>query len=486
MTMQSINFGNFEPDLPDIVTPGTSIAKNCLPHQNSYLQWLAIATDSNALDAYCRGAVSFSDSAGNSEMFAGNESKLYRLATATWTSVGGATYDCEDESYWRFAKWGEKVIATNFDDEIQIRNFGASGTFGNLGGSPPKARHIGIVRGFVVLGDVTDGTHYSNRVQWSGLENETSWGTVPATQADFQDLYGDGGRVMAVAGGDVGIIFQERAIWEMEYIGAPMIFRFTNTAVGMGTPAARSVVRYGNSVFFYSQDGFMRYDLGGGLTAIGDKKIDQFFKARATVLQRYRMVGYVDVPNAKVIWSYATGGGDPTELIVYDWKTDNWSYIEVNHEIIFDGRSVGYTLDGLDSVNTSVDALPASLDADMWKGGQLALYVFATDHKSGTFGGAALTARIETGEIASGEKEYVYCDGVRPVVAGGSATNTVYIATRNNLNEDITYSSGVTASAIGDHNFRSTSRYMRFRVDIAGGFDEAIGVQANIETKGRR
>ena len=91
MTMQSINFGNFEPDLPDIVTPGTSIAKNCLPHQNSYLQWLAIATDSNALDAYCRGAVSFSDSAGNSEMFAGNESKLYRLATATWTSAGGAT-----------------------------------------------------------------------------------------------------------------------------------------------------------------------------------------------------------------------------------------------------------------------------------------------------------------------------------------------------------------------------------------------------------
>ena len=490
MTIQTINFGNFEPDLPDLFIPGTSIAKNCVPHQNSYLPFKAISTDSTALTAYARGAVSFSDKTAVTEMFCGDETKLYRLVnssgTLTWTSVGGSTYACGDESYWEFIKWGEKVIATNFDNNIQIRDFGASGTFGDLGGSPPKAKHIAVVRGFIVLGDVDSGTHYASRVQWSGLNNGTSWGTVPSTQADFQDLVGDNGKIMRIAGGDVGIIFTERGIWEMEYIGVPLVWRFTNTSVGVGTSAARSVVRYGNSCFFYSQDGFMRYDLGGQLTPIGDKKIDLFFKDRAQVLQQHRMVGAIDVPNAKVVWSYATGTGDPTELIIYDWKTNNWSFVEVNHELIFEGRSVGYTLDGLDAVSTSLDALPASLDADMWKGGQLALYVFDTLHKSGTFGGSALTARIETGEIATESMDMMYCDKVRPLVLGGTATNTVYLASRDNLNSDITYSSGVSANSIGEHNFRASHRYLRFRVDIAGGFDKAIGVRANLDTRGRR
>ena len=488
MPIETINFGNFEPDLPDIVIPGTSIAKNCVPHQNSYLPFNSISTDTNALTAYCRGAVAYSDQNGFTESYCGDETKLYRLATTTWASVGGSTYSCADESFWEFEKFGEQVIATNFDNNIQLRSFGASGgSFADLGGSPPKAKHIGIVRGFVVLGNVQSGsTHYANRVQWSGLENPTSWGSVPSTQADFQDLVGDGGRVMAVLGGDVGIIFQERAIYEMEYVGVPTVFRFNNTAVGMGTPAPRSAVRYGNSVFFYSQDGFMRYDVGGRLTPIGDKKIDLFFKNRAQVTQRFRMVGAVDVPNAKIIWSYATGQGDNTELIIYDFKTDNWSFVEVNHQIIYSGRSFGFTLEGLDTINTSIDALPATLDGDMYKGGQLALYVFDTDNKSGTFGGSALTARIETGEIATDQMNFLFCDRIRPLVLGQNAVNTVFIGSRDTLNSDITYSSGVTVNSIGEHNFRSAHRYIRLRVDIANGFDKAIGVRANIVSRGRR
>ena len=106
MTIQTINFGNFEPDLPDLFIPGTSIAKNCVPHQNSYLPFNNISTDTNALTAYARGAQSFSDAEGNTEVFCGDKTKLYRLSGSTWSSVGGSTYACGDESYWEFIKWG--------------------------------------------------------------------------------------------------------------------------------------------------------------------------------------------------------------------------------------------------------------------------------------------------------------------------------------------------------------------------------------------
>ena len=61
MAIQTINFGNFEPDLPDIFTQGTSMAKNVIPHQNCYLPFKSISTDTDALTAFCRGAVAYSD-----------------------------------------------------------------------------------------------------------------------------------------------------------------------------------------------------------------------------------------------------------------------------------------------------------------------------------------------------------------------------------------------------------------------------------------
>jgi len=489
MATQTYTFGDFRPDLPDIGTQGVTLAKNVVPHLNSYLPFKGMSIDSTALTAYARGGVSLSDKDGNTEMYCGDATKLYRLVnssgTLTWTSVGSSTYATGDENYWQFIKWGEKVIATNRDNNIQIANFGG-GTFGDLGGSPPKAKQIAVVRGFIVLGDIDSGTEFVSRLQWSGLETETSWGTVPSTQADFQDLVGDGGKIMAIAGGDIGIVFQERSIWEMEYIGSPMVWRIKETAVGMGTAASRSVIRYGNSVFFLSQDGFMRYDIGGGLTPIGDKRIDQWFFERANNLKYHRITGIIDVPNAKAMWSYCNGDGEPDEILIYDWKTNNWSYAEVSHEMIFGGRGVGYTLDGLDAVSTSLDALPASLDADIWKGGQLAAYVFNTEHKSGTFGGSALTARLETGEIMSDDMDMLFLDRVRPLVEGATATNTVYLATRNTLNSDFTYGSGVTQNVIGEHNFRTPSRYIRLRLDIANGFEKAVGVRANLSTGGVR
>ena len=115
------------------------------------------------------------------------------------------------------------------------------------------------------------------------------------------------------------------------------------------------------------------------------------------------------------------------------------------------------------------------------------MYGFDTAHKSGDFSGSALTARLETAEVASEDGTVLYCDNVRPLVQGSTATNTVYLATRNTLTPAHTYSSGVTQnSATGEHNLRDAARYMRFRVDIAGGFDHALGVRAKVKSGGVR
>jgi len=482
---QTLKFGEWLPDLPALDNPGATIAENVIPHLDSYRQMRELAATSSALTAYCRGAAAYSDKDGNSEIYAGDATKLYRIASETWADKSGATYTTGAEDYWRFVKWGEAVIATNYADAIQTKAFGAGTNFAALGGSPPKARHIGTVRSFIVLGDLNDGTHYPSKIAWSGQNLETSWGSNPATQADSQLLAGDGGAVMAVTSGDIGVIVQERSIWEMRYEGPPTVFRFDETAPGIGTPAARSVVRYGATIFFLGNDGFYRYDIGKGPQRIGDKKVDNWFFDRADKELYYRMVGAIDIVNAKVVWSYSAGAGTPAELIIYDWTTGRWSYAMQEAELIFAGRSPGTTLEGLDSISASIDALEITLDSPQWAGGALALWGFDTAHKSGTFTGTPLTARLETTELASPDGSTIFTNGARSLVDGSGAV-TLYAGSRDLLTNTYAYNAGVGQNAIGEHNFRLAARYMRFRTDITGGFDHAIGVRVAQKLSGVR
>jgi hypothetical protein len=490
MLNQTLQFGEWTPDLPHMSSPLTE-AKNVIPHGDSYLPLPSLSTTSNALSAYCRGAIAFQDKEGNVEMYAGDEENLYRLeglgTSALWVDKSSATYTTGLNNWWRFVKWGEKVIAVNFSDAPQIKTFGTATDFADLGGSPPKAQALAVVRSFVVLGNIDDGTHYPNKVQWSGQNLETSWGSSAATQADSQVLAGDGGTVQAIMSGDTGLILQERSIWEMQYQGPPTIFAFRETAPGLGTPAPQSAVRYGNVTYFLAQDGFYQYVIGQGPRPIGDKKIDKWFMDRSEETNIHRMVGALDLPNGKVVWCYPTGFGNPDELIMYDYKTGRWSYAAATVETIFTGRAEGYTLESLDTPSgNNIDSLTISLDSSTWKGGALGWFGFDASHESGSFTGAALTSRLETIELARDDASMIYVNSVRPLVQGSGSTNTVYIGTRNNQNDSVTYGSAISANSIGEHNTRSAARYMRFRCDTAGGFERAVGIRINVQPNGIR
>jgi len=487
MLNTTLPFGEFTPDLPDVTY---TEAKNVVPHKDSYRQMKGLVTTSSALTAYCRGAAAMEDSNQAVEAYAGDETKLYRLGSGTWADKSSTTYSTATKAWWAFLKWGEAVIACNgpVGDAIQTKAFGPGTDFANLGGSPPKAKAIASVKSFIVLGDINDGTHYPNKIQWSGQNLETSWGTNPATQADSQLLAGDGGAVQAIMGGDVGTVICERSIWELQYQGPPTIFSVIETAPGLGTPSPRSVVQFGHTIYFLGNDGFYSYVPGKGASPIGDKKVDLWFDSRVEKTNMHRVCAAVDIPNGKIVWAYPTGSGDCDELLIYDYKTARWSYAEVDTEVIFAGRSEGYTIDNIDTLfSNSIDtAGMASLDDDQWKGGALALYGFDLTHASGSFGGTALTSRLETAELALEDAAMIFVNSMRPLVQGTGSTNTVYVGSRDSLTDSVVYGSAITANTIGEFNTRDVGRYMRFRCDTAGGFDHAVGMRVSAQAMGIR
>jgi hypothetical protein len=477
-------FGPWLPDLPALNNPGVVEALNVLPAADGYKPLRRLARYSAPLNGLVRGGFTARDHAGNTYLFAGTADKLYQLAAAGAVDKSGTGYATVDDSYWAFAQWGDRVVAVNYDDAPQVATLGG-GSFADLAGGPPRARHVAVVRNFLVLGNLVDTIDGAapNRVRWSGFEDVEGW-TIGVNQADQQDLLGAGGQVQRIVGGEYGVVFLEHEIWRMSYEGPPTVFRFDLVEQGRGTPCPGSVVPIGSSIFYIGQNGFYAFD-GAVSRPIGHRRVDNHFFDRLASQHRHRVSATADPINKLVLWAYpsAESDGVPDRLIVYDWGDDRWSEAELDVERLFTGLTAGIDLEGLDAVAGSLDELPASLDSRAWTGGELLLAGFDAGHAMALFTGAPLPARLTTAELAPNDLGVTYLRGAWPITDGQA---TVSVGTRALSTTAASFGAGTVPNEIGRCDLRTTSRYLRLRVDIAGEWRRATSVAIDAVPAGRR
>jgi hypothetical protein len=493
--MMRIEFGEYLPDLPALNNPGLVQAKNVIPGGKSYLEFPSQVVYSNALTARCQGAVSTKDRDGNSVNFAGDATKLYKSTTATYADVslvGGYTTSTEEN--WHFTRFGDRLIATNFADYPQTFTLASSSNFANLT-TDLKARYCATIKSFLVFGntfDASDG-NVPHRVRWSALDDPTDFTVSPTTQSDYQDLNAEYGWVRQVVGGEYGVIFQERAISRMDYVGSPVIWNIEPVELGRGTQSPYSVVKVGNIIFYLGLDGFYAFD-GNTSTPIGENRINRTFFSEVDLSYLPRVYGTADLDKQIIYWAYPASGntsGRANKILCYNYSpnaTKRWSYIDnLDLEFLYTSLSEGYTLDGLDSLGYNLDTLPYSLDSRVWTGENFILSGFNSDHKQVNFTGTALTALLETGDIQLTPGQRTNLLRARPLVEGTSATATLNVGTRNNLTESVTYGNTLSVDSIGEFQMRSNSRYHRARLNVSGGFDHASGVEVlELEAAGNR
>lgn len=495
-----VPFGEYMPDQPAFGNQGATVAKNVYPRTaRSYGPFTSLSVYSDAIDARCQGATSALDTNGETNVFAGDATKLYRLTAAgtAWENVSKAGgYTTGEDTFWNFLQYGRRIIATNYNDAIQSYVMGSSTDFANLSADAPKARYIAAIKNFVFAGntyDATDGT-VPNRVWWSAFDDPTTWptpgsATAAEKQSDFQDIP-DGGYVQGIVGalGSAdGAIFMESRIVRVTYIGPPAVFQFDTVEGSRGTPAPGSIVQLGAVVYYLGEDGFYAFD-GSNSVPIGAGKVDKTFFTDVDQQYMSRISSAIDPINKLVIWSYVSSAsaGAPDKVMIYNWELNRWSTAEFSHEYLCRTQSFGQTLETLDTVNASLDALPFSLDSRGYTGGKLILSAFTTAHRLAYPTGSALEAVLETGEFDGGEGRRIFVSGIRPMVDGG--TVTALLRTRDTPGASLTDG---TSASVGDDGvipFRSSTRYARAQVTIAAGgtWSHAIGIEPRTSPEGRR
>lgn len=480
MATTKLTFGEWMPDQPS-VSGALTDAKNVVSQAIGYGPFPAPVTfsTSNAAENLT-SLYAAKKPNGDTELFAAGATKIY-----TVTGVGaitqvktGMTTGANDRV--RFTQFGKTVITTNNADKLQAWTLGTSTSFADLSATAPIAKYITVVRDFVVVANTYESSAQQQyRVRWSAINNETDWTEDVTTQSDYQDIP-DGGQIVGIRGGEFGLVFLERAIHRMTYVGTPFIFQFDNISRNKGCMVAGSIAQYQGITFFLSDDGFYMCD-GQNITSIGAEKVDRFFLEEASDSDYGSMSAAVDPIRKLVIWNYKSVNGN-RNVLIYNFKTQKWTYGDAGTDYLSEASTATVTLEQLDSISTSIDALTTSLDSRLYVGGKYFLGgTLATRVMS--FTGANQTAVISTGDLDIGANSVVTL--ARPIVDNGSAT--VAIASRTLLSQDVNFNTAVAASSENRVPLRSAGRYHRLKVTPTGAnWDNAVSVDVDVTPQGVR
>ena len=480
MATTKLTFGEWMPDQPS-VSGALTDAKNVVSQAIGYGPFpspVTFSTSNAAEDLTTLYAAKQPD--GNTALFAAGSTKIYTVSgVGAITQVKtGMTTGTNDKV--RFTQFGKTVISTNNSQKLQAWTLGTSTSFADLAANAPIAKYITVVRDFVVVANTYESAAQQQyRVRWSAINNETDWTEDVNTQSDYQDIP-DGGQIVGIRGGEFGLVFLERAIHRMSYVGTPFIFQFDNISRGKGCMVAGSIAQYQGITFFLSDDGFYMCD-GQNVTPIGAEKIDRYFIDNASDSDYGSMSAAVDPIRKLVIWNFKTIYGN-RNVLIYNFKTQKWTYGDAGTDYLSEASTSSVTLEQLDDISTSIDALTTSLDSRLYVGGKYFLGG-TLGTRVMTYTGANQTGYIATGDLDIGANSVVTL--ARPIVDNGSAT--VSIASRTLLDQSVTFNTPVAASSENRVPLRSAGRYHRLKITPTGSnWDNAISVDVDVTPQGVR
>jgi len=402
------------------------------------------------------------------------------IVTTADTGTVTFLYTTPTNQRWRFTQFGNVLIAANGGNRLQGYNVNSSSTFQDLASDAPQSRYVTVVRDFVVSGYVNSSTVYPNRVQWSALGDESSWANSATTQADFQDIP-DGGSVVGLTGGEFGLVFMDRSIHRMSYIGSPLVFQFDNISRNQGCYEANSIIQYGGTSFFLSDDGFYACD-GQQIIPIGNEKVNRYFWSDVDDGAINLMSAAVDPFRKLVIWAYASQSSATVDkLLIYNYQTNKWTSGTTDASRVASSSTPSFTLDGMD-VFGNLEQILSSFDDRVWLGGKMQ-FAGVRNTKIVTFSGANNTAYIETGDIEMpGTTSAITL--AKPIVDNGSGS--VALFSRRLLSEQVIFGSQTAADAENRVSLRGVGRYHRLQLTPTGQWTNTVGIDVEMNPLGTR
>lgn len=424
----------------------------------------------------CVGARGFFSKAGASHVFAGDRTKLYKLSSRAFRDVSGGAYAISGG--WSFEQFGDYIVAVARGANAQVFQIGTSSSFADLGGTPPNADVVFRVGYQLIFG-------YDRTLSWSAFNDIEGWNFADtATQSGQVELDATGGNIMCGVGGEVGFLFQERAIRRFTYIGPPTTWQNDPVETNRGAISRSAAVKWGRNALYVAEDGFWMFD-GVQSTPLADSKVQKYFVDRLNYAARDKVSCTFDVSRKAWMVAFPTGGSTtPNEQLIWSAVDNRWTHDDQAIQYLCEIPNEGVTFDDTASLiaafgTASLDSINVGLDDAIWKDDRRQWAGFDASNALGLFTGATRAATMETttGEVIKGRRAYV--TEVLPYIDAPAGTVTASIKSRPYiLSDSKTTSEAGTLNAQGVCPVEAEGRFVSASVAVSAGAEwtEATGV----------
>lgn len=469
-----------DPSIPGVLT-------NCAATVPSLKGFKGAPTPANTqqsvLASTCMGAATLTKTDGTTRFFAGAATKLYEANSNAWTDVSrSVAYATPATGRWRFAQQGNVSLAANGADTVQ--GSVSSGAFSCVGGAP-IANIVEVVGKFVFALNISGA---SNKVQWSALNDYTSWSASISTQAGNDTLSATSGAITAGRRfGDSLMVYKERSLFLGVYVGPPNIWQFQLIPGTAGALSQEVVVSIGTAEdpkhIFMGYDDFYLFD-GARPLPIGTNRIKETVFGQLLQSRNYVCQAVHDRQNSRVYFYYpSTDSNLPDKCVVYNYRTDRWGVDDRQIEMATDWASPGITWDNVGTLYNTWNDLPnASWDQAFLNAAQTLPAVFDTNHKLKTLTGAAQNSSITTGDLGD-DAQCFTLTRLRPRFLTSPASATLTNFYKMNSGDSLT-SDAMTSLNNGKFDLLRDARWHRFQIAMTGDW-EMTGFVPEGEVTGR-
>ena len=355
--------------------------------------------DVPALAAACLGAAVVYKLDDSRRLFAGTQTRLYELVAGVWTDRSrGANYTTGSEGRWMYAQFGDSTLACTGAEVIQRSTTGA---FADIAGAP-TAKVIFSVGSFVMALNTNDGAVKPDGWHCCAVFDDTSWTPSTTTQAASGRLVSTPGQLTAGARlGDYAVAYKERSIYLGQYVGAPVVWDWSQVADGgAGCVGKNAICDIGGVHFFVGPDNFWLFD-GTRPQPLADGVLRSWFVNNASASYLSKTVCTFDRESNRVWVFYpSTNATECDSALVYHVQTKQWGRADMSIQCALAYVPNGITFDTMSTLGATYDTFPdISFDSRFWSSGARVLSIFNGSNQLQNLSGSSASSALTTGEV---------------------------------------------------------------------------------------
>jgi len=259
----------------------------------------------------------------------------------TWGSAANVSIPSGQLRLWSMDNFGEDLLANARGGGIYYWNTSA-GTNARAvdittlsGSNQPQAANIVLVserdRHIIAFGCDPQGDAGNLdplTIRFSSQESITDWAAT-ATNTAGELRIGTGSEIIAaVQTKQQVIVFTDRSVSSMQFIGAPFTFGLTEVSTNTSIASQNAAVAFGDAVYWMGDEVFYKYD---GNVQIIPCPVEEYIFNNTNNAQRSKVTAGLNSKFNEVWWFYPSAGSQTNDsYVVYNYAEGSWYYGTLN------------------------------------------------------------------------------------------------------------------------------------------------------------